>query len=98
MENAVERGSPPVLAWQGEDSPQVVEGHVTLGEGTLQTRFLEGGPLLLQGPSTTQISLREDKSEAISALVIWSPSLYIFIRATDLILKGISIICCQNRH
>lgn len=60
MEDAVERGSPPVLARQCEDGPQVVEGDVTLGEGALQPRFLEGGPLLLQGPGTAQIPLRED--------------------------------------
>lgn len=58
MEDAVERGSPPILARQREDGPQVVEGDVALGEGALQPGFLEGGPLLLQGPSTAQIPLR----------------------------------------
>lgn len=57
MEDAVERGSSPVLAWQREDSPQVVEGDVTLWEGALQPGFLEGGPLLLKGPGTSQIPL-----------------------------------------
>lgn len=60
MEDAIESGPPPVLPWQCEDSPQVVEGDVTLWEGALQPGFLECGPLLLQGPGTTQISLRED--------------------------------------
>lgn len=57
VEDAVERGSSPVLAWQREDSPQVVEGDVTLWEGALQPGFLEGGPLLLKGPGTSQIPL-----------------------------------------
>lgn len=66
MEDAVEGGPPPVLAWQREDSPQVVEGHVALGEGALQSGFLEGGPLLLQGSGTTQIPLREDTLNLIN--------------------------------
>lgn len=66
VEDAVEGGSPPVLARQREDGPQVVEGDVTLGEGALQPGFLEGGPLLLQGPGTTQIPLREDIPGLIS--------------------------------
>lgn len=61
MEDAVEGGAPPVLPRQGEDGPQVVEGDVALGEGALQTSFLESGPLLLQGPGTTQIPLRVDR-------------------------------------
>ena len=66
MEDAVKGGSPPVLARQREDGPQVVEGDVALGEGALQPSFLEGGPLLLQGPGATQIPLREDKSGLIN--------------------------------
>lgn len=66
VEDAVEGGSPPILARQREDGPQVVEGDVTLGEGALQPGFLEGGPLLLQGPGTTQIPLREDISGVIN--------------------------------
>lgn len=57
VEDAVERGPSPVLARQREDGPQVVEGDVTLWEGALQPGFLEGGPLLLQGPGTSQIPL-----------------------------------------
>lgn len=57
MEDAVEGGPPPVLARQREHSPEVVEGDVALWEGALQSGFLEGGPLLLQGPGTTQIPL-----------------------------------------
>lgn len=60
MEDAEEGGSAPVLARQREDGPQVVEGDVALGEGALQPGFLEGGPLLLQGPGSAQIPLMED--------------------------------------
>ena len=66
VEDAVEGGPPPVLARQREDGPQVVEGDVALGEGALQPGFLEGGPLLLQGPGTAQIPLREDMSGVIN--------------------------------
>ena len=59
MEDAIEGGAAPVLPRQCEDSPQVVEGDVALREGALQPGFLESGPLLLQGPGTTQIPLRE---------------------------------------
>lgn len=61
VEDAVERGPSPVLARQGEDGPQVVKGDVALAEGALQPRFLEGGPLFLQGPGSTQVSLREER-------------------------------------
>lgn len=61
MEDAVERGPSPVLARQGEDGPQVVKGDVALAEGALQPRFLEGGPLFLQSPGSTQVSLREER-------------------------------------
>lgn len=57
VEDAVEGGPPPVLARQREHSPEVVERDVALWEGALQSGFLEGGPLLLQGPGTTQIPL-----------------------------------------
>lgn len=60
VEDAEEGGSAPVLARQREDGPQVVEGDVALGEGALQPGFLEGGPLLLQGPGAAQIPLMED--------------------------------------
>ncbi len=66
MEDAVEGGSPPVRARQSEDGPQVVEGDVTLGERALEPGFLEGGPLLLQRPGTTQIPLTEDTSGLIT--------------------------------
>lgn len=58
VEDAEEHGPAPVLTRQGEDSPQVVEGDVALGQATLQPRFLEGGPLFLQSPGATQVSLR----------------------------------------
>lgn len=58
VEDAEERGPTPVLARQGEDGPQVVEGDVALGEAALQPRFLEGGPLFLQSPGAAQVSLR----------------------------------------
>ncbi len=58
MEDAVEAGAPPVRPGQGEDGTQVIEGDVALGERTHQTSFLEGGPLLLQGPCAAQVSLK----------------------------------------
>lgn len=66
VEDTVEGGSPPVLTRQREDGPQVVEGDVALGDGALQPGFLEGGPLLLQGPGTTQITLRERAYQVLS--------------------------------
>lgn len=72
VEDTVERGSPPILAWQREDGPQVVEGHVALREGALQPGFLEGGPLLLQGPRTAQIPLREDILGLINRWKSWT--------------------------
>lgn len=72
MEDAVECGPTPVLARQGEDGPQVVEGDMALGEGALQTRLLEGGPLFLQSPGATQVSLREDGSGQVKGLILIS--------------------------
>lgn len=68
VEDAEERGPTPVLARQGEDSPQVVEGDVALGEAALQPRFLEGGPLFLQSPGAAQVSLREDEGRLNTSL------------------------------
>lgn len=65
VEDAVEGGPPPVLPRQGEDGSQVVEIDVTLWEGALQPGFLEGGPLLLQGPGSTQIALRESTNQIL---------------------------------
>lgn len=62
VEDAEEGGPTPVLARQGEDGLQVVEGDVALGEAALQPRFLEGGPLFLQSPGAAQVSLRKDGS------------------------------------
>lgn len=59
MKDAVEGRPPPVGPRQREDGPQVVEGDVALRQGALQPGFLEGGPLLLQGPGTAQITLKE---------------------------------------
>lgn len=57
MEDAEEGGASPVLARQREDGPQVVEGDVALGQRAIQPGLLEGGPLLLQGPSAAQVAL-----------------------------------------
>lgn len=57
MEDAKEGGASPVGARQREDGPQVVEGDVALGQRALQPGLLEGGPLLLQGPSAAQVAL-----------------------------------------
>lgn len=72
VEDAEERGPTPVLARQGEDSPQVVEGDVALGEAALQPRFLEGGPLFLQSPGATQVSLRGDGSGRLNTSLMHS--------------------------
>lgn len=61
MEDAVEGGASPVLARQREHSSEVVEGDMALWEGALQPGFLEGGPLLLQGPGATQVPLRQTR-------------------------------------
>lgn len=57
MKDAKEGGASPVLTRQRENGPQVVEGDVALGQRALQPGLLEGGPLLLQGPSAAQVTL-----------------------------------------
>lgn len=69
MKDAVEGRSSPVLTWQGEDSSEVVEGDVALRKRALQAGFLEGGPLLLQGPGTAQITLKE-KTEYLNEIFV----------------------------
>lgn len=62
MEDAIETSALPVRPRQGEDGPQVIKGDVALGERTHQPSLLEGGPLLLQGPCATQVSLKSEVS------------------------------------
>lgn len=70
MEDPEEGGPAPVGARQGEDGPQVVEGDVALGEAALQTRLLEGGPLLLQSPGASQVPLREDGATPLNTCLL----------------------------
>lgn len=57
VENSVEDGAPPISTLHGEDSLQVVEGDVALGDGTNQTSLLKRCPLLLQCPGSPLVAL-----------------------------------------
>lgn len=57
MKDAKEGGASPVRTRQCENGPQVVEGDVALRQRALQPGLLEGGPLLLEGPSSAQVTL-----------------------------------------
>lgn len=76
MEDAIETSAPPVRPRQGEDGPQVIKGDVALGERTHQPGLLEGGPLLLQGPCATQVSLKSEGSSHLTDVFVQSDFLY----------------------
>lgn len=65
VEDAEEGGASPVLPRQREDGPQVVEVDVALGQRALQPGLLEGGPLLLQGPSAAQVTLADRTGNSV---------------------------------
>lgn len=73
VKDAKEGGAPPVLTRQRENGPQVVEGDVALGQRAIQPGLLEGGPLLLQGPSAAQVTLVDGEGNVSkTAPLYWS--------------------------
>lgn len=103
VEDPEEGGPAPVGARQGEDGPQVVEGDVALGEAALQTRLLEGGPLLLQSPGASQVPLREDGAAPLNTSLIgadvpapWWPTAELSRLEMDLESTINSLFSCRN--